>query len=146
MPGPVGNNQYVTQDAYGHTIALAGPSLAAGGTATATGAGTISVNATGAGTGGSLGFGTGQVATDMAGTFTVTTSGTPAAGTIAVVTFANSLAAIPKAVNAQYFDVTGGTAAGVLGISGLTVNGFSLVAPTGLTTAHAINCTYEVTP
>lgn len=145
MPGPVGNNQFVAQDAYGHTNPLAGPPLAAGGTAAATGAGTISVNLTGAGTGGSIGFGTGQAATDMAGTFQVTTSGTPAAGTIAVVTFTNPLQAVPKAINAQYFDSTSGTASGVLAPTGITVNGFSLVVGSGLTAAHAINCVYELT-
>lgn len=144
MPGPVGNNIAFTADAYGHTIPIPGPFLAAGGTATAAAVGTITVNATGAGTGGSTAFGTNQSATDMVGTFNVVTAGTPAAGAIATVTFNNPLAAIPKAVEAFYFDATSGTASGVLGISALTVTGVTFLVPAALTTAHTINITFVV--
>lgn len=143
MPGPVGNNQYLMQDAYGHTSPLAGPAMTAGGTAVATGAGTISVNQTGAGTGGSISFATGQTATDMAGTFQVLTSGTPAAGTVAVVTFANSLPVIPKAIMATLSD-TDGDQNDALGVTGITVNGFSLTTDLVLVAAESYNITYIV--
>jgi hypothetical protein len=143
MPGPVGNNQNLYQDGYGHTIPLNGPSMVAGGTAAATGAGTISVNLTGAGTGGSISFATGQTATDMAGTFTVTTSGTPAAGTVAVITYANSQPGLPKAIIANLFD-TDGDQNDALGITNITVNGFSVVTDLVLVAAESYNVSYIV--
>ena len=143
MPGPVGNQQTFTQDAYGHTIPLAGPAMAAGGTATATGAGTISVNQTGAGTGGSISFATGQTATDMAGTFQVTTSGTPAAGTVAVITYSNPQPVLPKAILANMYD-TDGDQNDALGITGITVNGFSVVTDLVLVAAESYNISYVV--
>lgn len=143
MPGPVGNNQYLTQDAYGHTIPLAGPAMAAGGTATATGAGTISVNQSAGGTGGSISFAAGQTATDMAGTFQVLTSGTPVAGTVATITFANSLPVVPKAILANMYD-TDGDQNDALGITGITVNGFSVVTDLVLVAAETYNISYVV--
>lgn len=143
MPGPVGNNQYLAQDAYGHTTPLTGPAMAAGGTATATGAGTVSVNQTGAGTGGSISFAAGMTATDMAGTFQVLTSGTPAPGTVATVTFANSLPVIPKAIIANLYD-TDGDQNDALGITGITVNGFSVVTDLTLVAAETYNIAYVV--
>lgn len=143
MPGPVGNQQPLAQDAYGHTVPLSGPAMAAGGTATATGAGTISVNQTGAGTGGSIGFAAGQTATDMAGTFQVTTSGTPAAGTVAVISFANSQPVLPKAIIANMSD-TDGDQNDALGITGITVSGFSVVTDLVLVAAESYNISYLV--
>lgn len=143
MPGPVGNNQTITCDAYGHTVALPGPTLATGGASTVAAIGTITVNATGGGAGSSLAYAAGQTATDMGGTFQVTTAGVPAAGTVATVTFNNPLQALPKAILCTYA-ASDGSAAGVFGASAITVTGFNLVAATALAAAKNINTSFEV--
>lgn len=143
MPGQVGNNQPMYTDAFGHMVALPGPQLAAGGTATAAAVGTVTVNATGAGTGGSVGFATGQTATDMAGTFQVTTAGSPAAGTVATVTFNNPLSALPKAIICTLSD-TDGDQNDTPQITGITVTGFSIVTALTLVTAEAFTVQYLV--
>lgn len=143
MPGQTGYNQDQYQDAYGHSAPLAGPALAAGGVATAAALGTITVNATGAGTGASIAFGAGQTATDMAGSFQVTTAGTPAAGTLAVVTYNNSQPGLPKAIIAN-MSRTDGAQDEALAVSGITVNGFTLSTVLTLVTAKIYNVSFVV--
>jgi hypothetical protein len=143
MPGQVGNNQPMYTDGYGHMIPLPGPALAAGGSATTAAVGTITVNATGAGTGGTVTFATGQTAVDMAGTFTVTAAGSPAAGTLATVTFNNPLPALPKAILANMYD-TDGDQDDALGVTSITVNGFSLVTALALVAAETYNVSFIV--
>lgn len=141
MPGQTGFNQDIAQDAYGHTFPLAGPALAAGGVATAPAVGTITVNATGAGTGASIAYATGQSAIDMAGSFQVTTAGTPAAGILAVVSFANPLPAIPRVILAN-MSRTDGAQDEALSVSAITVNGFTLSTVLTLVTAKLYNVSY----
>lgn len=143
MPGQTGLNQDMYQDAYGHNAPMLGVPLLAGGTTTTVTVGTISPNATGGGTGASVGFGTGQTAIDAAGTFQVTTAGTPAAGTLAVVTFANPLPALPKAIIAT-LSRTDFSQDEALTVSGITVNGFTLTTVLTLVTAKIYNVSYLV--
>ena len=135
--------QVAAQDGYGHFPPLQGPALAAGGTATTAATATITVNATGAGTGGSIAYATGQSAVDLAGSFQVTTAGSPAPGTLATVTFANGLPAVPKAIIATLSD-TDGDQNDALGVTSITCNAFSLVTDLTLVASETFNVSYVV--
>lgn len=127
-------------DANGHEVPdLNGPSLAVGTTGTTT-QGTISPLAAGAGVGSSV---SGVVANDRRGSFGLTSAGTPAAGVIANVIFANPYAAAPAAVLVNIYDVTDTTAPVACDAAAVTAAGFSIIAA-ALTTAKAYLVNYVV--
>jgi hypothetical protein len=138
------NNQVAAQDAYGHFAPSTGAALAAGAVGT-TAVGTIAPT-TSAGQNPTVTFGAGQVATDNAGTFTlnpVTGGGAQAAGGVAVVTFANGLPALPKAILVTIYDQAN-AAAIAAAATAITCAGFTVSVGVALTTAHAYTVTYEV--
>jgi len=138
------NNQIAAQDAYGHFPPSTGTALTAGAVST-TAVGTIAPT-TAAGASPTVTFGTGQTATDIAGTFTlnpVTGGGAQAAGAVAVVTFANGLPALPKAILVTIYDQANAAAIAAAATS-ISCAGFSVSVGVALTTAHNYTITYEV--
>lgn len=136
--------QMAQQDAYAHFQPLTGTPLTAGAVST-TAAGTISPT-TGGGASPTVTFGTGQTAVDLAGTFTlnpVTGGGAQAAGTVAVVTFANGLPAVPKAVLVTIYDNVNASAVAAAATS-VTAQGFNVAVGVALTTAHNYTVSYLV--
>ncbi len=137
-------NQIAAQDAYGHFPPLAGPALTAAAVSTSA-AGTFIPVAAGAGTGATVAYGTGQTATDLAGTFQVTAAGTPAAGAIASVFFANPLPALPKAILITVSDATDGDQVGeAANATSITCTGFTVSVATVLVAAEVYNVSYLV--
>lgn len=127
-------------DANGHEVPdLAGPALASAATGTTT-QGTVSPLAAGAGVGSSV---SGVVANDRRGSFGLTSAGTPAAGVIANVIFANPYAAAPAAVLVNIYDVTDSTAPVAADSAAVTAAGFSIIAA-ALTTAKNYVVNYVV--
>ena len=127
-------------DANGHEVPdLNGPSLAAAATGTTT-LGTVSPLASGAGVGSSV---TGVVANDRRGSFGITSAGTPAAGVIANIIFANAYAAAPAAVLVNIYDVTDTTAPVACDSAAVTAAGFSIISA-ALTTAKNYVVNYVV--
>jgi hypothetical protein len=109
---------------------------------TLNGAGTapvITVGA-GAGSGGSVG---GAVGHDIAGSFVVTTAGSPAAGSLATVVFGTALAAAPVGVIMSAADTTGGGSAVAVAADTFSMTGFTVVGP-ALTTANTYLISYLV--
>src|SRR6185437_3473820 len=93
----------ITQDFYGHqTPSSGGVSAAPTGATSGTAAGTIVAGATSNGVA-PLAIS----ANDSAGQFTIVGNGTPAAGILATVFFAQPYPAAPKSVLVQCFDQTG---------------------------------------
>lgn len=144
MPNPFGLPEIaatLATDANGNPIVfayvnghLAVRGLFGGGTAPTPAAGT------GAGTGASVGS---QLGFDMAGSFVVTTAGTPAAGVLATVTFGLALNAAPAAVIVTCWDQTGAAAVAV-GPTSISKTGFSVSTGATATTAHNLLITYTV--
>jgi len=115
----------VTQDAYGHLQNLAGPATLTAAANGVTTAGTIAVATAGAGTGATVTVPAGSAPNDLRGVFTVTGAGTPAAGIIAHVSFAQPYANIP----AVQVNVANATPANVAASAvNVTVNGFDVYA------------------
>lgn len=92
----------------------------------------------GAGTGAAI---SAQKGHDLGGSFICTTAGTPAAGTLATVTFGTALAAAPAAVLVTCWDNTGAAAVAV-GYSA-TATAITVLGP-ATTAAHALLITYLV--
>jgi hypothetical protein len=140
------------QDAYGHTNPATNnqaSNLAAGAVST-TAVGTI-VPTTAAGASPTVTFGTGQRATDMGGTFTlspVTGGGAQAAGAVAQVFFANAFETVPAAVNVNLVDQAAGASAVAVACapSTITATGFTINVSAVLVTAHNYTVSYSVTP
>lgn len=140
------------QDAYGHVQQNTNnqaANLVAGAVST-TIVGTI-VGTTAAGAAPTVTFGTGQRATDMAGTFTlnpVTGGGAQAAGAVAQIFFQNAFQVAPASVQVNMVDQAAGT--GGIGIAAapgtITATGFTVNVPAALTTAHNYTVTYTVAP
>ncbi len=133
----------VTQvlDAYGHSPVATGVALTAGAVST-TAAGTIA-GTTAAGAAPTV---TAVSAVDMYGTFTlnpVTGGGGQAAGAVAVVTFANSLPAVPRAVIVTGYD-SANAAAIAFAATTVLASSFQISAGVALTTAHSYVISYEV--
>ena len=135
--------QQAQQDGYGHFAPLTGSALTAGGTSTVAAAGVITMTGAGATAGGG-GSVTAVTAVDTAGNFAITTGATPAAGTVAVVTFANGLPAVPKAITVNLIDTTASPNTSAAGAAGsVTANSFAVVSP-ALTAAHSYTVQYIV--
>jgi hypothetical protein len=134
-------NQPSAQDAYGHYPPIAGQALTAGAVST-TAAGTIAPT-TGAGATPTV---TVPNAVDFAGSFVlnpVTGGGAQAAGAVALVTFANPLPSIPKAILVNIYDQANGAA--VAAAAGtITTSSFQVLVGVALTTAHNYLVSYEV--
>lgn len=142
---------YLSHDAYGHrkqaNTGTLGAALTAGAVST-TAVGTIAPT-TAAGASPTVTFGTGQVALDTAGTFTlnpVTGGGAQAAGAVALVTFAQPYAQVPTGIVVNVVDQAAGSggvavaaAASAIGTASFTVN-----VSAALTTAHNYTVTYSV--
>lgn len=129
-------------DFYNHASPAPGVTFTAAAAAT-TAAGTIIPVLAGAGTGATTAIPTGATPNDTRGTFNLVTAGSPAAGVVATVFFANPYSQVPGAIQIGAFD-TSGTPVGILcGVSGASQTGFSIVCG-ALTTAHTITFTYEV--
>lgn len=141
-------------DAYGHTQAVPGGTsqavaLTAGAVST-TAQGTI-VPTTAAGASPTVTFGTGQVAYDECGTFTlspVTGGGAQAAGAVAEVFFTQSFESIPKGVVVNICDNASGSGqVGVAcGVNNVTAASFTINVASALTTAHTYLVSYIVKP
>jgi hypothetical protein len=144
---PVGQPDYAQgygQDGYGHFPPISGPLLTAGAVST-TAQGTIAPT-TAAGASPTVTFGTGQIAKDQAGTFTlspVTGGGAQAAGAVAVVTFANGLPNVPTAIIVEIYDQANAAAIAAAATS-ISAAGFSVSVGVALTTAHVYTVTYYV--
>jgi hypothetical protein len=145
MPNPFGLPEvaaYLATDTNGNPIVYAYPNghlglrgLFGGGTAPTLAAGA------GAGSGASVGT---QLGSDMAGSFVLTTAGTPAAGALATVTFAVALNAAPAAVLVTCWDQTASPQAAVaVGPTSITKTGFTVSGPT-TTAAHNLLVNYLV--
>jgi hypothetical protein len=134
----------VFEDAVGHRQATSQPTALTAGAVSTTAVGTIAPT-TNAGASPTV---TAVTANDTAGTFTlnpVTGGGAQAAGTVAVVTFANPYAAVPKAVIVQVYDQAAGTTVVASSATGVTAAGFN-VNTAILTTAHNYTVMYYVIP
>jgi len=141
-------------DAYGHTQVVPGGAsqavaLTAGAVST-TAQGTIAPT-TAAGASPTVTFGTGQVAYDECGTFTlspVTGGGSQAAGTVANVYFTQAFEAIPKGVVVNICDNASGSSqiAVTASAQNITAASFSINVASALTTAHTYQVTYIVKP
>lgn len=115
----------------------------AGGAATVqslNGAGTAPVVAAGAGAGTGPSIGS-QKGHDLGGSFVLTTGTTPAAGTLATITFGTPLAAAPASVIVTCWDNTGAAAVAV-GYSA-TASAITVLGP-ATTAAHALLVSYLV--
>ncbi len=142
----------VRYDAYGHSQSNtngAGANLTAGAVST-TVQGTIA-GLPAAGAAPTVTFGTGQRATDMAGTFTlnpVTGGGAQAAGAVATVFFAQAFEVAPAAVNVDMCDNAAGASGVAIAASAQTVTAASFTINVGaaLTTAHNYTVLYSVAP
>lgn len=138
------------QDYYGHVQQATNNSasnLTAGAVST-TAIGTIAPT-TAAGNAPTVTFGTGQRATDTAGTFTlnpVTSGGAQAAGAVVQIFFANSYQVAPAAVVVNVVDQAAGSSAVAVAAaaSTITATGFTVNVSAGLTTAHNYTVTYSV--
>lgn len=133
----------VTQDAYGHLQRLAGPTALTGGAANGTTvAGTIAVVTAGAGAGSSTSVPAGSLPNDLRGVFTVTGAGTPAAGGIAHVSFAQPYASIPTVM----VNVANATPANIAAAAvSVTVDGFTVYAGAAISVG-ANTVSYVVVP
>lgn len=132
----------VSQDAYGHLHDLGNsaqyPLVAA---ASGTVAGTIIPVAAGAGTGSAVVIPAGSTPNDVRGVFNVTGAGTPAAGNIATVNFANPYAALPIVL----LEVTNASGATInASASSVTVNGFNVNAGSAISTSAGNTVSYVV--
>lgn len=126
-------------DANGHEVPdLNGPALASA--ASGTVAGTIAPVSAGAGVGSTV---TGVVANDRRGSFGLSTLGTPAAGVIVNVNFANAYAAAPAAVLVNLYDFTDTTTPVACDTAAVTAAGFAIISA-ALTTAKAYVVNYVV--
>ena len=137
---------YQTFDTYGHESPQTGTALTAGAVGTSA-VGTIAPLAAA----GATPTVTSVTALDMAGNFVlnpVTGGGAQAAGSVVLVTFAQPMQNVPKAVVVSMCD----NAAGASGVAvacaaqNVTANGFNINVASALTTAHNYFCTYAVTP
>lgn len=120
-------------DANGHEVPdLNGAPLVAAATGTSA-AGTVTPLAAGSGVGSTI---TGVTANDRRGSFAINASGTPAAGVIANVWFAQPYAQIPAAVVVNLYDVTDTTTPVACDAAAVTAAGFSIISAV-LTTAKS---------
>lgn len=140
------------QDTYGHVQQNTNNSAAnlAAGAVSTTAIGTI-VPTTAAGANPTVTFGTGQRATDMAGSFTlnpVTGGGAQAAGAVAQVFFANAFEVAPAAVVVDGCDNAAGASGVAISVAAqsITATGFTVNVSAALTTAHNYTITYSVAP
>jgi hypothetical protein len=140
------------QDYYGHTQQNNNNSAAnlVGAAVSTTAIGTI-VGTTAAGAAPTVTFGTGQRATDMAGTFTltpVTGGGSQAAGAVAQIFFQNSFEVAPAGVTVGVVDQAAGSSAVAVAAaaSTITATGFTVNVSAALTTAHLYTISYIVAP
>lgn len=132
----------VTQDAYGHLQRLSGPTSLTAAANGVTTAGTIAVATAGAGTGATVSIPAGSAPNDLRGVFTVTGAGTPAAGAIARVNFAQPYAGVPAvAVNVANATPANIAAAAV----SVTVDGFTVYAGAAVSVG-ANTVSYQVIP
>lgn len=129
-------------DAYGHLQNLSGPTTLTAAANGVTTAGTIAVATAGAGAGSSVTVPAAQSPNDLRGQFTVTGAGTPAAGIIAHVSFAQPYANIP----AVLVNVANATPANVAAAAvSVTVNGFDIYAGAAISVG-ANTVSYVVIP
>lgn len=138
MPAP---NVPQIYDAYGHEPQASGPLLTAGAVST-TAVGTIAPT-TGAGAAPTV---TLPTATDLGGQFVlspVTGGGAQAAGAVAIVTFANSLPALPRTIVCTIYDQANGAAVAAMATL-ITATSFSFSVGVALTTAHVYTCAFMV--
>jgi len=140
------------QDYYGHVQQNTNNSAAnlTAGAVSTTAIGTV-VPTTAAGASPTVTFGTGQRATDMAGTFTlnpVTGGGAQAAGAVAQIFFANSFEVAPAGVTVGVVDQAAGASAVAVAAaaSTITATGFTVNVSAALTTAHNYTVSYIVAP
>lgn len=135
----------VTYDAYNHLAQAPGTAFATAASGSTT-AGTVAPVTAGAGAGSSTALITGQVCNDTRGSFNLVTAGSPAAGAVAHVNFANPYSNPIPQVIVQVLDTTASPAAPILAVAGtVSQTGFDIQAG-ALTTAHTYTITYEVTP
>jgi|SRR5580765_756771 len=127
-------------DYNGHEIPdTNGAALAAGANGTSVAGTVVPVNA-GLGAGSTI---TGVNANDRTGQFVATAAGTPAAGKIASVFFAQPYATAPKAVVVTVVNTTDGTASLTVAANNITAAGFDVYA-TAPTAAKAYLVCYSV--
>lgn len=131
----------VATDYYGHLASLAtSTSLTAAANGVTT-AGTIAVATAGAGTGSSVVIPASASPNDVRGTFNVTGAGTPAAGNIAVVNFAQPYSAVPT-VLVQVTNASGAVVAA--SAASVTVNGFTVNAGAAISASAGNTVQYWV--
>jgi hypothetical protein len=132
----------VTTDAYGHLQRLGGPTTLTAAANGVTTPGTIAVATAGAGAGSSVSVSAAQTPNDLRGTFTVTGAGTPAAGIVAHVNFAQPYARVP----AVLVNLTSATNTSIqASAANVTVNGFDLYAASAVSVG-ANAASYVVIP
>lgn len=136
MPGPV------TTDAYGHLVGLGGaPSTLTAAANGVTTAGTIAVASAGSGAGSSVVIPATSQPNDARGIFNITGAGTPAAGIVARVNFAQPYSSIPVVtVNLTNAANTAIPAAA----ANITVNGFDINATAAISASAGNTACYSV--
>jgi len=139
MPGAL------SLDAYNHIspAPLPGTQLTAATVGTTT-PGTIAPVTAGAGVGSAIVVAASQNPTDQRGQFNVTGAGTPAAGIIAVVNFAQSFTAPPQGISVWITTQAG--AAVAASATAITSAGFSVVAGAAISTAAGNVVGYSILP
>ncbi len=131
----------VATDYYGHLASLStSTSLTAAANGVTT-AGTIAVATAGAGTGASVVIPASASPNDVRGTFNITGAGTPAAGNIAVVNFAQPYSAVPT-VLVQVTNASGAVVAA--SAASVTVNGFTVNAGAAISASAGNTVQYWV--
>lgn len=128
-------------DAYGHVDTPPLENVMTAGAIGTTAAGTIAPNANA----GATSTVTAVNASDNSGQFTLNAVGTPAAGVVAAVTFAQSFRKAPKKVIVTVIDITtpANPAAVAAYATGITAAGFTVTSAV-LTTAHNYLVAYDV--
>ena len=106
------------------------------------GTGTAPTLAAGAGAGAGASVGS-QLGFDIAGSFVITTAGSPAAGALATVTFGTALSAAPAAVIVTGWDNTGAAVIAV-GPTSISKTGFTVSTGATAVTAHGLLINYAV--
>lgn len=131
----------VTQDAYGHLRDTGNNQYPITAAASGTAAGTVVPVAAGAGTGSSVTVPAGNSCNDLRGIFNIVGAGTPAAGNVATINFAQPYAAVPV-VLVELTNASGATVSA--SASAVTVNGFSVNAASAISAATGNTCSYFV--
>lgn len=134
--------QVQAYDPLNHPTPLPGAALTAAAAGTSAAGTIIPVNA-GAGAGSATAIVAPHVPTDAGGRFNLTAAGTPAAGVVAQVFFANAYGS-PPIVEVEITDTTASPNLPVVASAEATATGFTIACSAALTAAHVYDVAFVV--